>query len=622
MARTTAVLLLLLCQFEISSQTCNECERCEGDNACDTDKKCINGCIAGYWGDECRKSCPANCKTCVSDLNCTECHPGYFSVQCAFQCGKGCVSNTCLQSGECTCKSSDFSEGYCNTCSSSNKYGDECNYSCPPNCGGCESQTECRWCKYSAFYGSYCQFMCSIGCVKGTCMKDDGTCHSGCKSGFRGNKCDSCVSGKYGPKCDLDCPSHCISCLSNSNCTECKIGYRGKTCTDICAPGCYGICSIYSGQCMECKQGLYGDICNNTKTCEDGKYGINCSNECKNVDQFCLKCFASESGMYGGCLNCASGHYPIVPNGVNYSLCTSCPGECKDNVCNSTGLCSYGCFLGKWGGTCNSDCESNCLECNQSDGKCIKCRTGTYSEDCSILCSTNCSTTDSERICELHTGVCINGCSLNRKYGNFCEHQCNDRCINQTCNWKTGQCLHGCVENYYGSICDNECASTCKSVKKKRSCNDSTGYCISGCENGFHGNMCERKCSGTCVNETCHQVTAECLYGCIEGYDGLQCTQATTRVQQECITTGELIGIVFGSVLIGLLIGGALTVVFIIWKRRNTKPRGESNQQTVDNYDNNIPVTYEDLKERDERTYSQITSNKQLSPQAAEYVNC
>ncbi|XP_053387523.1 uncharacterized protein LOC128551116 [Mercenaria mercenaria] len=131
--------------------------------------------------------------------------------------------------------------------------------------------------------------------------------------------------------------------------------------------------------------------------------------------------------------------------------------------------------------------------------------------------------------------------------------------------------------------------------------------------------MCESKCSCTCVNETCHQVTAECLYGCIDGYDGLQCTQATKQIQQDGITTGELIGIVFGSVLIGIVIGGTLTVAFIIWKRRK---RGENNQQKDVNNENNIPVTYEDLKERDERTYSEITANRQSSPPAVEYVNC
>ncbi|XP_053387521.1 multiple epidermal growth factor-like domains protein 10 [Mercenaria mercenaria] len=619
MARTTAVLLLLLCHFDISSQTCNECECCDGDNACDTDKKCINGCIAGYWGDKCTYPCQETCKSCVSKVNCTECHPGYYTTQCTFECGKGCANNTCLQSGQCTCKSNNFRKGFCSSCSN-NKYGDECNYTCPTNCGACESQIECRWCIKNAFYGSYCQFMCSTGCVKGTCRQVDGSCNAGCKPGFKGHRCDSCVSGKYGPNCDLDCPRNCISCLSNSNCTECKLGFYGETCTDICSSCCHGICLLASGQCMKCKHGFYGDFCNNTKTCKDGLYGINCSKPCINVDYHCQKCLTNESGMYGGCINCNSAYYLTVPFGGSYSVCTACPEDCKNHVCNSTGFCTYGCLLGKWGDTCKSYCKSNCLECNQTDGKCIKCKNRTYSEDCSKLCSSNCSSIDSEQICEFHTGECINGCSSYSKYGAYCEQRCSETCINQTCNWKTGVCSYGCVKNYYGSFCENKCASTCKSVEKQRSCKDSTGLCVFGCDDGFHGNMCESKC-GNCVNGTCHQVTAECVYDCIDGYGGLQCTQATKQVQQEGITTGELIGIVFGSVLIGILIGGALTLA-LVWKKRNTRKRDESNQQTDVDYENNIPVTYEDLKERDERTYSEIVSERQLSPQADEYVNC
>ncbi|XP_045206903.2 multiple epidermal growth factor-like domains protein 10 [Mercenaria mercenaria] len=611
MERTTAVFLLLLCHFGISSQTCKECECCDGD----TDKQCINGCIAGYWGDRCTESCRVNCKTCVSDITCTECHPGYYSAKCAFECGKGCVNNTCLQSGACTCKSNNFKEGICSSCANS-KYGDECNYTCPINCGACQSQTECRWCKNNAFYGSVCQFRCSVGCNIGSCYKD-GNCYKGCK----GSKCDSCVSGNHGQNCDLECPGNCISCLSNSKCTECKLGYYGEKCTDLCSPSCYGVCSIASGQCLKCKQGFYGDFCNNTKTCEDGFYGKNCSNVCRNADLLCLKCLTDESGIYGGCIKCARGYHLTVPFGGTQSFCRPCPEKCKDKVCNSTGICTNGCLLGKWGDTCNFDCESNCLECNQSNGKCIKCNNGKYSENCSQLCSTSCRSVDSKQICEFHTGECLNGCSSYRKFGNYCEHYCSETCSNLTCNWKTGLCSNGCVENYYGLFCGNKCASTCKAVEQKRSCNESTGHCVSGCVDGFHGNMCESICSDKCANNTCHQVTAECLYGCIDGYNGLQCTQATTHIQ-ECITTGELIGIVFGSVLFGILIGGALTVVFIIWKRRNTRKGGESNQQTDGNYENNIPVTYEDLKERDERTYSQVASDRHLPPQESEYVNC
>jgi hypothetical protein len=102
---------------------------------------------------------------------------------------KGCLDNTCLiSSGECICKSTDFLKGKYDVCLG-NKYGDECNKTCPSNCGSCISDTECSWCKNTIYYGSHCQYRCSIGCVNGKCNKDTGNCASGCKSGFTGIKC-------------------------------------------------------------------------------------------------------------------------------------------------------------------------------------------------------------------------------------------------------------------------------------------------------------------------------------------------------------------------------------------------------------------------------------------------
>ncbi|XP_053387518.1 uncharacterized protein LOC123544432 [Mercenaria mercenaria] len=409
-----------------------------------------------------------------------------------------------------------------------------------------------------------------FGCKSGQC-DTDGNClgAEGCKSGFTGKKCDLCVAGKHGRNCDLNCPGNCTFCLSNSNCSECNQGFHGDTCIDVCPPGCYGECLIADGQCMKCKQGLYGDFCNETKTCKDGFYGFNCSNKCRKTDEGCQKCLTNEAGMYGDCISCVRGYRLTLPFGATHSLCTECPGECKDKTCNSTEFCTNGCSLGKWGGTCKSNCALNCLECNQSDGKCIKCNNGTYLEDCSKLCSTNCSSTDTDHMCEFHTGKCINGCSSYRQYGNYCEHRCSDTCNNQTCNWKTGYCTNGCVENYHGSFCENKCASTCKSVEKKRLCNDSNGHCISGCENGFHGNMCESKCSDNCVNETCYQVTEECVYGCIDGYDGLQCTQET----EVPVSKRNNIAVIVGS---SACAGVAIIIVIVVLaisfiKRRRRK---------------------------------------------------
>ncbi|XP_060607367.1 cell death abnormality protein 1-like [Ruditapes philippinarum] len=131
MGKTAQVCLVLICQFGLSKQLCPECTCCKnGSIACDSNNTCTEGCIAGYYGVKCTEDCLQNCKTCVNDDGCTECERGFYTTKCSLQCGKGCQDKTCLiSSGQCSCKSVDFVNDTCDTCSG-NRYGDECNNTC------------------------------------------------------------------------------------------------------------------------------------------------------------------------------------------------------------------------------------------------------------------------------------------------------------------------------------------------------------------------------------------------------------------------------------------------------------------------------------------------------------
>ncbi|XP_060607366.1 protein draper-like [Ruditapes philippinarum] len=493
MASLVSVMLVLVCQIGLTIQACAECACCKGSFTCESNKNCINGCIDGYYGAKCTEECQGNCETCVNGNECTECTPGYYNNKCSIPCGKGCVNNTCLLvSGECPCKSSYFTKGKCDACAGL-RYGDECNNTCPSNCGTCISDTECLWCKNTVYYGSYCQHRCSLGCDQGRCIKSTGHCIEGCKSGFSGGKCDKCSPGVFGPFCDQNCSNNCFSCLSETNCTECNPGFYGEKCANACPSGCNGTCSVSNGQ--------------------------------------------------------------------------------------------------------------------------------------------SCNITDIYRVCATDTGRCIHGCNSVIKYGEYCEKQCSDTCNNKSCDLKTGHCLEGCEMNFYGLFCVDSCSTSCISYTGKRRCDGTKGHCLFGCKYGFHGERCDNICSSQCVNTTCNQTTAECSYGCIDGFKGPKCAEIIPDLEGY-YTRSTLIGSTIGTFLAGgIVVGIASLITIIIRRRRNIQTKqldvhGHVNtigpcgiRSNDDTHENDSPVTYEDLKSRDERLYSQITTSQQETPPATDYVN-
>ncbi|XP_060567442.1 cell death abnormality protein 1-like [Ruditapes philippinarum] len=351
------LLLSLICiQFGLSLQACQECACCSnGQHFCDSRKICIDGCQAGYYGAKCTEQCLENCESCVDGYECTECRPGYYTNKCNLPCGKGCLNSTCSKlSGECTCKSADFVKGKCDFCLG-HKYGNECEKTCPSNCGSCISDTHCVWCVDTAYYGSYCQYRCSVGCVDKICNKGTGHCTKRCKHGFVGDKCDICSFGLYGPNCDLNCTENCIECFSATNCTKCKSGFYGDTCANACPAGCDKTCSFSTGQ--HCNWTEQYRVCErDTGSCLHGcnlvtKYGDFCEKQCSNT------CYNQSCDLETGqCLEgCEMDFYGLF---CNNSCSTSCISQTGKLICDGMkGHCLFGCKDGFHGKRCDNICS-------------------------------------------------------------------------------------------------------------------------------------------------------------------------------------------------------------------------------------------------------------------------
>ncbi|XP_052762908.1 laminin subunit beta-4-like isoform X1 [Mya arenaria] len=184
-------------------------------------------------------------------------------------------------------------------------FGNTCHNACHGNCSTCNQAVgrPCYSCK-AKFYDTYslCSKRCSVGCYGGVC-NDDGTC-SPCLSNFEGKECETCIQGKYGSDCTLDCTHQNCRCSTGTDCTSCKMGFYGRStfCQTSCSPGCLdGVCND-KGSCI-CRAEFTGITCSG---CQPGHYGAYCNISCSvgNCQQGDSKTSCNIDGdcLYG-CIN-------------------------------------------------------------------------------------------------------------------------------------------------------------------------------------------------------------------------------------------------------------------------------------------------------------------------------
>ncbi|XP_052765088.1 uncharacterized protein LOC128206565 isoform X2 [Mya arenaria] len=450
-------------------------------------------------------------------------------------------------------------------------YGHRCKNKCDGNCLKCEQEhgSPCNACKDTYFNtSSHCSQACSVGCVDQLC-EDDGECN--CTSVFEGATCTTCIQGKYGENCTLNCTYENCRCTFDDGCDSCKVGYYNTStqCTTSCSNGCVdgecfenGNCSClpnFNGTtCILCDAGLFGDYCNNT-----------CPSNCTSCDRFtgvCDECpsttvygdfcniSCSQSCIDLECLqksgNCTVG---CLMNFYDQQCDKKCSVNCKEGdtnltQCDRSGNCTNGCNEGFRGDNCDDPCNVSCVSCDQTTGICDKCNIGTvFGEYCQNECNKTCFDLECNKV----SGKCSNGCN-DQYFGEFCEIECPVNCLqigNESRCFQNGTCRNGCIDAFWGDQCDYPCRTqSCLCTSNER--------CVD-CRDGFYdtNTYCEKPCSNGCVNGNCIEngsclclpnfVGSKCTY-CLEGLFGEHCNETcpgncsycnrTTGVCQECST--------------------------------------------------------------------------------------
>ncbi|XP_078320061.1 uncharacterized protein LOC111119718 isoform X2 [Crassostrea virginica] len=541
------------CEYICSNACSDQCDKDTGD--------CV--CKMGFWGKHCDKPCPSLCKDskCNSKSgDCIDCYPGTYGQHCQNNCSQGCSDRCNPSTGVCTCKQGYFlancsracsencsdsgcskENGICLTCLPGN-YGPMCDLKCLGECGGeCNKITgKCGSCAKTK-YGSFCNKTCPVTCEAAVCERDTGECEV-CKQGFWGDRCSKncsinceggtcdknfgecrqCKRGFWGGQCSETCSINCEICTNEYKCLNCSDGWYGITCEKPCPKHCGNSrsCHKVTGNCQLCSLGYFGNTCTQ-----------NCSQYCDptgmcNQDGKCKNCKAGRKGEY----------------------CTEmCSVQCKNSTCFRNESCVNGCEDGWFGSKCADKCKleiTNCAKCKGIDDEviCQRCFDSLYLKDSKCYkCPQNCVSCKSDEKCFQ--------CEDNLFHGVTCNLTCDSACINKTCDI-TGNCIHGCEKKKYGSNCNQDCPTECKTCQN-------SSFCLT-CEDGFEGPSCSSRVNGTVNN--------------IAGCDGLG---------EECTSDAEhgiIIPVVLGMVPL-LCLAPLLLMIGLLkhkWKRRGVKSKTEN----------------------------------------------
>ncbi|KAK7102417.1 receptor-type tyrosine-protein phosphatase alpha-like [Littorina saxatilis] len=265
-----------------------QCGHCRDGARCDvTTLECSSGCDRGWRTLFCNQSCPAykhgyncvgKCGHCADNDTCNTvtglcprgCQPGWKGDDCKQKCDEGKYGINCSLS--------------CGNCST----GDVCHHTngtCPRGCaaGFDPSDHVCKTNCQNGSYGQNCSEHCGHCSGIEQCNPVNGACTS-CQPQFKPPLCKVCTGNRYGASCELNCSANCDgdgSCEQDTGrCVGgCKAGYRPEE----------------KGFCNE--------------TCEGGKYGKGCSQECGKCNGVCHH---EDGHCEAGCLDGFEGKFCAV----------------------------------------------------------------------------------------------------------------------------------------------------------------------------------------------------------------------------------------------------------------------------------------------------------------------
>uniref|UniRef100_A0A8D2ZGH0 Laminin subunit alpha 2 n=1 Tax=Scophthalmus maximus TaxID=52904 RepID=A0A8D2ZGH0_SCOMX len=336
-----------------------------------------------------------------------------------------------------------------------------------------------------------------------------------CSHHTTGPHCDTCLPGYYG-NATRGSPADCQPCPcplnlpSNNFSPTCHLGEEGELLCDQCQPG-------YTGpRCDRCSNGYHGRPTVPGDSCQPcdchGNLDLSIPGSCDPITGQCLRCRQG----YGGavCDSCADGYYGDAVTAKNCQPCQCHTNGSVIEVCNKeTGQCQ---------------CKENavgrqCDECMVS-GQCVPCHCnsfGSKSFDC-----------DETGQCRCQPGVSGPKCDrCSRGFFNFQEGGCTPcQCshVGNNCDANTGQCI--CPPNTIGERCDrcalnhwgHDIITGCKECgcsvvgSVTQQCNMNTGCCL--CRDSFRGEKCHECEIGYRDFPQCTQ--CECS---VSGSDGQTC---------------------------------------------------------------------------------------------------
>ncbi|XP_048251939.1 multiple epidermal growth factor-like domains protein 10 [Haliotis rufescens] len=378
-----------------------------------------------------------------------------------------------------------------------------------------------------------------------------------------------------GAECKV-CPSECKDglCQPNGLCDECRDGFYGIRCNKKCPPTCTdSLCYRFNVSCKkECSEGLYGKKC----------------------DKQCSRCPGSCHWRTGDCAGNSSArmhlssidHQSPVESEASEHSVPVCPSECKDGLCQPSGLCDD-CRDGFYGIRCNKKCPPTCTDslCYRFNVSCKKeCSEGLYGKKCDKQCS-RCPGS-----CHWRTGECEATHSL--KQTNTATGETTQAALTINTSIRPGEvasscrtgacridfngrpvCQYGCEDGAHGAACDQRNPESCTQCKQfgnacdsnvsglneencNKTCSDFTARCCtkSGMAEGLkiHSEeACTENCSMYCRNlpgldtDSCDKLSRPRAYECIRGYMEALCNQICEQCKESLAdakpTTGGLL---------------------------------------------------------------------------------
>ncbi|CAL1545513.1 unnamed protein product [Lymnaea stagnalis] len=591
---------------------CKECNKWKYGKMCGYDCSCeisntkscdnVNGtcqCNEGWKGDNCEMDideCRDKNITCWSNSHCLntngsyvcQCHTGFLMSKNLAECqecsqwtyGDMCNNNcTCIRNNSKSCNKENgtcecimgWKGDNCQTdvdeCSfinilcgnNSHCHNTDGSYMCECNLGYFAEDKENGNCKacYMWNYEKDCTQNCT--CVTPntkTCDHITGTCN--CKQGWEGDDCEK----------DLDeCSGKSFTCRNNSHCVNTNGSYFCE-----CDVGFFDGNKEF-GNCDECSQWTYGDMCKNNCTCIR-----NNSISCNKVNGTC-EC--NEGWKRDNCqtdvdecsfTNILCGNNSHCHNTDGSYMCECNLGYFVENEEN--GNCST-CYMWNYGKYCTQNCTcvtSNTNTCDNINGTC-DCKQGWKGDNCEtdidecsgqiVTCrnNSNCVNINGSYSCVCNVGYFdgndqqgdCKDCS-EWKFGNNCQENCN--CVTentQTCDKANGTCQ--CRTGWKGDNCEediNECSWKNVTCRNNSNCVNTNGSYLCKCDVGFfdgnkdygdcdecsqwkYGDQCNNSC--TCIrNNTmfCNKVNGTC--DCKHGWKGDNCETDINECSEKMFT--------------------------------------------------------------------------------------